>query len=195
MDEGGPVIWWLEHSGLLLVCAATAYAIGGSVWIWRVRRALVAVTLRGVRLEVHGARPVEDLVIETMWRSPLSMTNRSRGPRRLPVIASRATVLAGGKTYLASVYVECDAQEVSPEQLALAWAEFVLPSGVEPQVLAVAVLDGNTRPHSLRFLLNSRPYRSSSARVGSDEGDPTTQFHQAHRARLHGSVPWRPADR
>ena len=172
MDEGGPVIWWLEHSGSLLICAATACAIGGSAWIWRMQRVLVAFTLHGVRLEVHGARPVEDLVIETMWRSSLSMTNRSRGPRRLPVLASRATVLAGGKTYLASVYVECDTQEVSPSQIALAWAEFVLPAGAEPRVITVWLLGGERRPRSMRFLLNPRAHRLKSVRLGRHQLRP-----------------------
>lgn len=60
-----------------------------------------------------------------MWRASLSMTNRSLRPGSLPVLASRATVVAGRKTYLAEVSVECGAAEPNPDQVALAGAEFV----------------------------------------------------------------------
>src|SRR3546814_13176305 len=107
------------------------------------RQGRSGVTLRGVHLEVHGAIPAEDLVIETMWRGPLSMTNRSRRPRFIPVLASRATVVASRKTYLAQVYVEFGGDELSPDQAALAWAEFVLPGGVAPRSLSLEVLAPN----------------------------------------------------
>lgn len=165
--------WWLQYAGWLLIAAGTA---GPIVWIWLARQCRTRVTLHRVQIEVHAATPAEDLVIETMWRVSVSMTNRSRRPRRLPLLASRATGVAGRKTYLAAVFRECAADELSPDQVVLAWAEFMLPAGVAPRLIAIAVLGGSRGPLSLRFRLHSHPARLPNVRFGGR----TVRTHIAH---------------
>lgn len=107
-----------------------AVAGGAIAIVWWMRRPRRAFTIDQIRVELHGAHIVDDRVIEVVWRVALSMTNKSRRPRALPVFAERATVRAEHRVYLASVYLDADAREVSPGDVALAWVECVLPGGV-----------------------------------------------------------------
>lgn len=97
--------------------------------VCRKRRARRVYVIDHVRVEMHPARVVEDRVIEHVWRAAISMTSTSRGPRILPVFAERATVRAGKRDYLARIYLDTAEIEVDPSAIALAWVEFMLPSG------------------------------------------------------------------
>lgn len=108
----------------------------------------VQLTMSGSRL--HEAHIVEDRVIDAVWRAPISMTNRTRRPRVLPVFAERATVRAGHRVHLAVVCLENDAMEVNPDDVALAWVEVVLPASQSARVVDAAVMQ--TRPRTLRFV-------------------------------------------
>ena len=142
---------WVQASGWLLAGAGIICLLVAIAWRWHSRRRRTGARLNGVQLEVHAANPIADLVIETQWRVSLSMTNRSRGPRNVPVLASRATVVAGRKTYLAEVFIECGVDELSPDQVALAWAEFVIPSGVTPRTVTLTKLSGKRGSLRLRL--------------------------------------------
>lgn len=95
---------------------------------WLMRRPRRAFTIEHIRVELHDAHVVDDRVVDAVWRAAISMTNNSRRPRALPVFAARATVGARHRVYLADVYLEKDATEVNPRDIALAWIEFVLPA-------------------------------------------------------------------
>ena len=101
--------------------------------VWWKRRARRVFTIDHVCIELHDARIVDDRVIEAVWHAAISMTNNSRRPRALPVFAERATVRAGHRVYLASVYLDADVSEISPGDVALAWVEFALPADVVPR--------------------------------------------------------------
>lgn len=117
-----------------------------------------------VRVEMHPACIVEDRVIEQVWRAAISMTNVSRRPRLLPVLAERATVRAGIRAYLASVYLDADAFEVNPGAVAVAWVECVLPSESVPIAVRADVLFGGRAPRGARFALPDSRDRLRSLR-------------------------------
>ena len=127
---------------------ATASMVGLVWWKRRARRVYV---IDHVKLEMHPPCVVEDRVVEQVWRAPISMTNTSRRPRVLPVLAERATVRAGNPVFLANVYLETDVDEVNPDDVALAWVEFVLPGGMAPGVIVVSRLRSGERARPLRW--------------------------------------------
>src|SRR4051794_7141246 len=102
---------------LSLVCIASVVA----AFVWRKHRTRRFFTIDHVRVELHDACIVDDRVMDAVWRVAVSMTNISRRPRVLPVLAARATVTANHRTYLADVYLDADVCEVSPGDVALAW--------------------------------------------------------------------------
>ena len=128
---------------ILLACVA-GVVVAIVWWKGRARRVF---TIDHVRVELHDARIVDDRVIESVWHAAISMTNTSRRPRVLPVFAERATVKAGRREYLASVYLDADVSEISPGDVALAWVEFVLPADVVPRRCNIVQLRD---PHSNR---------------------------------------------
>ena len=114
---------------------ATASMVGLVWWKRRARRVYV---IDHVKLEMHPACIVEDRVVEQVWRAAISMTNTSRRPRLLPVLAERATVRTGRSVYLANVYLDADVRELNPLSVALAWVEFALPGGMLPGVIVAS---------------------------------------------------------
>lgn len=127
---------------------ATASTIGIAWWKRRARRVYV---VDHVKLEMHPPCVVEDHVVEQVWRAAISMTNTSRRPRSLPVLTERATVRASRRVFLANVYLETDVDEVNPDDIALAWVEFVLPGGLAPGVILVSRLRSDERARPLRW--------------------------------------------
>jgi len=149
-DWAFPLGWLLAGASIGVV----AFLTGRQLWRGHGRR---SASLDGVKIEVHGVHPVEDLVMENLWRVTISMTNRSRTPRPLPTLASRSTIAAGKKRYLASVVLERDITELSPDDVAIAWVEATLPAGATPRSLALAELRlrGAPRHVGLRILPRS----------------------------------------
>ena len=145
-----PLGWLLAGASIGVV----AFLTGRQLWRGHGRR---SASLDGVKIEVHGVHLVEDLVMENLWRVTISMTNRSRTPRPLPTLASRSTIAAGKKRYLASVVLERDITELSPDDVAIAWVEATLPASATPRSLALAELrlHGAPRHVSLRILPRS----------------------------------------
>src|SRR5687767_1094930 len=106
---------------LWLTLACIAGTVSAVIW-WRpIHR---TVTIGHVRVELHAAHIVDDRVIDAVWRAAISMTNRTRRPRALPVFGERATVSARHRLYLADVYLETDAKQINPDDVVLAWVEF-----------------------------------------------------------------------
>jgi hypothetical protein len=145
-----PLGWLLAGASIGVVVFLT----GRQLWRGHGRR---SASLDGVKIEMHGVHPVEDLVMENLWRVTISLTNRSRRPRPLPTLASRSTIAAGKKRYLASVVLERDITELSPDDVAIAWVEATLPAGATPRSLALVELrlHGAPRHVSLRILPRS----------------------------------------
>lgn len=137
-----------------ILVVAIVGVVAGVVW-WRLRPRRVF-TIDHVRVEMHDAVVVEDRVIEAAWRVAISMKNVSRRPRVLPVFAERATVRAGWREYLATVYLEDDVVDVNPGEVALAWVEFVLPAGLMPRTAVVRRLDHSKRTRGSRWSVRPR---------------------------------------
>ncbi|MCC2032610.1 hypothetical protein [Microbacterium allomyrinae] len=82
-----------------------------------IRRLVEGVTLRRddrtAAADDGEEHVVDDRVVEALWRAAISMTNKTRRPRALPLFAERATVKAGRRVYLSSVYLDADAIEVT----------------------------------------------------------------------------------
>lgn len=132
----------------VVLVIATASTIGLAWWKRRARRVYV---VDHVKLEMHPACVVEDRVVEQVWRAAISMTNTSRRPRLLPVLAERATVRASRRIFLANVCLETDVDEVNPGDVALAWVDFVLPGGMAPGVVVVSRLGSDESARPLRW--------------------------------------------
>lgn len=132
----------------VLVAGVAAVLVAGVWWMRRARRVYV---IDHVRVEFHPACVVEDRVVEQVWRAAISMTNTSRMPRTLPTFAERATVRAGRREYLATVYLDADEVEVNPREVSLAWVESVLPAHVVPSLTRAVLLRQRRTPRLLRY--------------------------------------------
>ena len=145
----------------LVIAAASTIGV-----LWWKRRARHVYVIDHVKLEMHPPGVVEDRVVEQLWRAAISMTNTSRRPRVLPVLAQRATVRSGGRVFLANVYLETDVDEVSPGDVALAWVEFVLPGGKAPGVIVASRLRSDERARPLRWTSRLTQQARQFDRVG-----------------------------
>lgn len=117
-------VWiWVVLAGVAVVLV---------VGLWLKRRVRRVYVIDHLRVEMHPACVVEDREIEHVWRSAISMTNRSRRPRALPTFGERPTVRAGRREYLATVYLDAGEVEVNPRDVSLSWVESVLPADVLP---------------------------------------------------------------
>jgi len=143
----------------VVLAGVTALAVAVVWWKRRARRVYV---IDHVRVEMHPACVVEDRVIEHVWRAAISMTNTSRRPRALPVLAERATVRVGRRAYLAHVHLDTVDVELNPGGVALAWVEFELPSGALPARIETHQLPVTDRPTPLRWVA---ALRGGSARA------------------------------
>lgn len=146
--------------GLWVLLACIAGVAPAIVW-WK-RRARRAFTLNHFRVELHDARVVDDRIVDAVWRAPISMTNESRRPRGLPVLAERATVRAGRRVYLATVYLDADVAELNPGDSAIAWVEFILPDDARPRSIELVRLRAEQRSVKLRYVT---PATTSLARL------------------------------
>lgn len=144
MDHWMSSVGW----GFATVCA---FLVAVTWLVWRAGHARPSRMQRGIRIELHGVHIVEDRVLDGLWRATLSMTNRSRRPRTLPVLASRATVAAARRVYLAEVFMERDVTELSPGEVAVAWVECALPNGVSPGPVELAALRPGKTSRRLRL--------------------------------------------
>lgn len=131
-----------------LLVIATALTVGLA---WKKRRARRVYVIDHVKIEIHPPCVVEHRVVEQAWRAAISMTNTSRRPRLLPVLAERATVRAGRSVFLANVYLDADVRELNPLRVALAWVEFALPGGMLPGVIVASRLRPDERARPLRW--------------------------------------------
>lgn len=136
-------------AALVIATASTA----GIVW-WR-RRARHVYVIDHVKLEMHPLCVVEDRVAEKVWRAAISMTNTSRRPRLLPVLAERAGVHSGRYVFLANVYLDAEVEEVSPRQVELAWVEYVLADGERARTIVTSQLRCADLPRSRRWAVRS----------------------------------------
>lgn len=127
---------------------ATGSAVGISWWKRRARRVYA---IDHVSVELHPPCVIEDRVVEVVWRAAISMTNTSRKPRPVPVLAEGATARAGRYVYLADVYLDADVRDLNPRDVALAWVEFVLPSDWQVDRIDAGILTC-ARPRLLRWV-------------------------------------------
>lgn len=119
--------------------------------VWWNRRARRVYLIDHVKLEMHPPCVIEDRVVEQVWRAAISMTNASRRPRSLPLLAERATVRAGRCVYLADVYLDTDVGELNPRAVTLAWVEFLLPGDLAADRVHAEILAGGRHRRDLRW--------------------------------------------
>jgi len=143
------------YSGVALLVALIGVILVGRRWF----APRGAYRIDHFRVELHDAHVIEDRVLDVVWRAAVTMTNTTRRPQPLPILAERATVSAGRKTYLAYVYLDTSAAEVNPDDVALAWVESVLPAGIAPHNWSLLAI-GPRRPRA--FQLTARVRRPSS---------------------------------
>lgn len=136
----------------VVLVIATAATVGLVWWKRRARRVYV---IDHLKLEMHPPCVLEDHVVEQVWRAPISMTNTSRRPRPHPLLADRARVQAGRYVYFADVYLDVDARELNPRDVALAWVEFALPCDALAHRIDSGILSGGRRPRTLRWARSS----------------------------------------
>lgn len=139
---------------------ATASTIGITWWGRRARRVYM---IDHMKVEMHPACVVDDRVVEQVWRAAISMTNTSRRPRLLPVVAERATVRAGRSVFLANVYLDADVHEGNPQSVALAWVYFALPNSTPAGRIDIDLLTGERLLRTLRWAPRSGPASSAEA--------------------------------
>lgn len=151
MDHWIASVGWGVSTTVCVLLQAIAWLV------WRAGHARPSRVQRGIRIELHGVYMVDDRVVDGLWRAALSMTNRSRRPRSLPVLASRATVAAARRVYLAEVFMERDVAELSPGEVVVAWVECVLPNGVSPGLVELAELRPGNTNRRLRLRSGLRP--------------------------------------
>jgi len=161
MDPWISIVGWGFATTACVLLAAIAWLV------WRAGHARPSRVQRGIRIELHGVHMVDDRVVDGLWRATLSMTNRSRRPRSLPVLASRATATAARRVYLAEVFMERDVTELSPGEVAVAWVECVLPNGVSPRLVELAELRPGKTSRRLRLRSGQRPAVSQVAGVSA----------------------------
>lgn len=136
------------------------------VFVWWRRRARRVYVIDHVKLEMHPPCVIEDRVVEQVWRAAISMSNMSRRPRPHPLLVDRARVRAGRYVYLADVYLEVNARELNPREVALAWIEFSLPSDAPAHRIHTGVLSGGSRPRTLRWTGSSTASAHRPVAVG-----------------------------
>jgi len=143
---------------------ATASMVGV---VWLNRRARRVYVIDYVKLEMHPPCVIEDRVVEQVWRAAISMTNTSRRPRVLPVLAERATARAGRCVFLANVYLDADVHEVNPQSMALAWVEFALPGDLSVNRIDIDLPTGTRHLRGLRWRPVEGPTKLSGCRHGA----------------------------
>lgn len=131
--------WLLSIGELISVTVFGGILVASSFCVVASRR--TSLKRNGIKFEVHGANQIDDLIIESVWRITVSMTNRSRRPRRVALLASRATVSAGRNVFLARVFIERNCYELSPTEVMIADIDCVLPAGLSPRRIALEDLD------------------------------------------------------
>lgn len=171
---------------------ATALTVGIAWWK---RRARLVYVIDHVKLEMHPACVVEERVVEQVWRAAISMTNTSRRPRLLPVLAERATVRTGRSVFLANVYLDADVRELNPQSVALAWVEFALPGDVSVNRTDIAFLT-DRRVALARFAgapLRTRNLNGCRRNFAASHKRPVSAPGSSCSALTGESVAWRPA--
>ena len=141
--------------------AALAIATASTVGlVWWKRRARRVYLIDHVKLEMHPPCVVEDRVVEQLWRAAISMTNTSRRPRLVPVLAERATVRTGRSVFLANVYLDSDVHELNPREVALVWIELVLPRDTNACTVTTTHLRRTVQARALRWAARAEQVQS-----------------------------------
>lgn len=154
------MLGWISNIGWTAAVVGVGCLLIGLVvaWVvWRASRPLSSRTSHGMRIDAHSIHAVDDLIVECLWRTTMSVTNVSRRPRPVPVFASRATVTAGRKVYLASVFVERDLWELNPDEVAVVQVDCLLAAGAVPRKVELVELRGIIDSRRLQLRLERQP--------------------------------------
>jgi hypothetical protein len=157
----------MNHQQAIYAGVALLAALIGAILVcrgWLVRRG--AYVVDHFRIELHDAHVIEDRVLDVVWRAAVTMTNTTRCPQQLPVLAERATATVGRMTYLAYVYLDTNATELNPDDVALAWVESVLPAGAVPRLWSMITISARSGPRTFQFTTRVRRPANEVAVLG-----------------------------
>lgn len=146
MSDWNPNLVWVVAT-VSVECALAAFVL------LELRAVLPRSSTRraGIKIEAHGTHAVDNLIVECRWRTTISVTNRSRRPRPVPVFASRATVTAGRNVYLAAVFLERDLLELNPNEVLIVQVDCLLAAGLTPRNVELAELRAGRESRQLRL--------------------------------------------
>ncbi len=112
----------------------------------------------GIRLEVTAPLVVEDRVLEQLWEVPVVLTNTTRRPRTVPVLAQRAEVRTKQARYTAELTTEVSwgregggRLELNPAGTTIGSVWVVLPAGEVPVRLQLQELEPKQRRFRARL--------------------------------------------
>lgn len=114
--------------------------------------------VRGIRIEAETPRIIEDRIVEAVWSTPILLTNPGRRPAQAPILALRAEVVAGRRTFVAGLEFEQQyifngiAGEMNPGDIIVGHVTVILPGGETPTRVLIreARKGGQTYRHTVR---------------------------------------------
>lgn len=150
-----------SNSWPVLLIAAFALALVMRLLLRAQNSPSLPTNVDGVRLEVTAPLVVEDRVLEQVWEVPIILTNTTRRPRTVPVLAQRAEVRTKHARYTAEVTTDVSWEgehqtrlELNPAGTAIGSVWVVLPAGEAPVRLWLQELHPKQR-HFLARLTTS----------------------------------------
>jgi len=139
-------------SWLVPLIAAIAFGVAGWLLLRVLNSPSLPATIEGVRVEVTAARLAEDHVLEHVWTVTVVLTNTTRRPRTVPVLAQRAEVRTKQARYVAELTTEVSWEredgarlELNPAGTAIGSVWVVLPAGEAPVLLRMQQLEPKQR--------------------------------------------------
>ncbi|WP_204948042.1 hypothetical protein [Microbacterium laevaniformans] len=141
-----------ESWPLLLVAAII---LGAAAWLLlRAQQSpSLPTNIGGIRIEVIAPVLSEDRVLEQVWEVPVVLTNKTRRPRAVPVLAQRAEVRTKRARYIAELTTEVSWEreedgarlELNPAGTTIGSVWVVLPAGEPPLRLRLQELQPKQR--------------------------------------------------
>ena len=144
-----------------LLIAAIALVLAAWILLRAQNAPSLPADVAGIRLEVTAPLVAEDRVLEQLWEVPVVLTNTTRRPRTVPVLAQRAEVRTKHARYTAEVTTDVSWEgehqtrlELNPAGTAIGSVWVVLPAGEAPVRLRLQELHPKQR-HFLARLTTS----------------------------------------
>ena len=146
------------NSWLALLIAAIALVLAAWILLRAQNAPSLPADVAGIRLEVTAPLVVEDRVLEQLWEVPVVLTNTTRRPRTVPVLAQRAEVRTKQARYTAELTTEVSwwseggaRLELNPAGTTIGSVWVVLPAGEVPVRLQLQEVEPKQRRFRARL--------------------------------------------